>query len=282
MTAEQAAPHNVLAFADKLADRAVWLSIGNDDGRVNTGDCITVARSLVAQSRRRHPDQKTVPVELVVGPSEGHRAIEDAYSLAARFVAKHVPRTTTKVKQPGVALPKEPVDFHVKLEVVKQELSPGFCWFHPRVAAVPGMGKAIWESIEADCKQDGVTHATADYGPRLEELERCAYLRPTIVHCTSPEAAIAKKEFMYPFSTVVQCPEDQFLRRIGPTLVCSAITNNEKLIGALSDDIHVDRLNIGAIPTIKLDWLQPHEGSIVEFLFRARAYQVTEERMATA
>ncbi|MCH8043199.1 MAG: aldehyde dehydrogenase family protein [Planctomycetes bacterium] len=146
---------------------------------------------------------------------------------------------------------------------------------------VPGIGKAIWESIEADCKEDGVTHTTAEYGPRLEELERCAYLRPTIVHCTSPEAAIAKKEFMYPFSTVVQCPEDQFLRKIGPTLVCTAITNNEKLISALSDDIHVDRLNIGPIPTIKLDWLQPHEGSIVEFLYRARAYQVTEERLAT-
>ena len=31
--------------------------------------------------------------------------------------------------------------FHSKLEVVKQELSPQFCWFHPRVAAVPGAGR---------------------------------------------------------------------------------------------------------------------------------------------
>ena len=29
----------------------------------------------------------------------------------------------------------------VKLEVVKQELHPDFCWFHPRVAAVPGAGR---------------------------------------------------------------------------------------------------------------------------------------------
>ena len=36
---------------------------------------------------------------------------------------------------------------------------------------------------------------------------------------------------------------------------------------------HIDRLNIGAIPTIKLNWLQPHEGSIVDFLFRGRAFQ---------
>lgn len=35
----------------------------------------------------------------------------------------------------------EPVDFTVQLEVVKQELDPGFCWFHPRAAAVPGKGK---------------------------------------------------------------------------------------------------------------------------------------------
>ena len=41
----------------------------------------------------------------------------------------------------------------------------------------------------------------------------------------------------------------------------------------LIDAIHIDRLNLGPIPTIKLNWLQPHEGSIVDFLFRARAFQ---------
>ena len=31
--------------------------------------------------------------------------------------------------------------FEVRLDVVKQELSPDFCWFHPRVAAVPRAGR---------------------------------------------------------------------------------------------------------------------------------------------
>jgi acyl-CoA reductase-like NAD-dependent aldehyde dehydrogenase len=145
---------------------------------------------------------------------------------------------------------------------------------------VPGMGKAVWDMIEADCKEDGATHVTAEYGARLEELERCAYLRPTIVHCASPEVLIAKKEYMFPFATVVECPQSELLKKIGPTLVCSAITEDRAFIQGLSDDVHVDRLNIGAIPTIKLDWLQPHEGNIVEFLFRARAYQVPEEQLA--
>jgi hypothetical protein len=43
----------------------------------------------------------------------------------------------------------------------------------------------------------------------------------------------------------------------------------------LIEATHVDRLNLGAIPTQKLDWLQPHEGNIVDFLFRQRALQAT-------
>ena len=34
-----------------------------------------------------------------------------------------------------------PLPFDVKAEVVHKELSPEFCWFHPRVAAIPGAGK---------------------------------------------------------------------------------------------------------------------------------------------
>jgi hypothetical protein len=78
---------------------------------------------------------------------------------------------------------------------------------------------------------------------------------------------------MFPFCTVVQCPQEKMLEKIGPTLVCSAITDDKKLQRELLDATHIDRLNIGPLPTIKLNWLQPHEGSIVDFLFRARAFQ---------
>lgn len=145
---------------------------------------------------------------------------------------------------------------------------------------IPGAAAAIWNAIEADLKESGVTHATEKYGPRLVELERAAYLRPTVVHCASPAAAIAKKEYMFPFVTVVECPQEKMLSSIGPTLVCSAITEDAKFQQQLTDATWIDRLNVGPIPTIKLDWLQPHEGNIVEFLFRARAYQLPPERLA--
>ena len=62
--------------------------------------------------------------------------------------------------------------------------------------------------------------------PRVVKQGMADYLLPTVVHCESPEAAIASKEYMFPFVTVVECPESKMLDAIGPTLVCTAITCN--------------------------------------------------------
>jgi acyl-CoA reductase-like NAD-dependent aldehyde dehydrogenase len=144
---------------------------------------------------------------------------------------------------------------------------------------VAGQADAISADIDKDVQQPGVHDMTAKYGQRLVKKERCAYLRPTVILCDSPEPAIAKKEFMFPFVTVVQCPQEKMLESIGPTLVCSVITEDKKFQRELLDATHIDRLNIGAIPTIQLNWLQPHEGNIVDFLFRARAFQFDKDIM---
>ena len=140
---------------------------------------------------------------------------------------------------------------------------------------VPGVADAVSRAIDADLKAPGVADVTAKYrdGGRVVKQGRADYLLPTVVHCESPEAAIAKKEYMFPFVTVVQCPESSMIEAIGPTLVCSAITCKPDFRQRLTDAVHIDRLNLGSVPTTKLNWLQPHEGNIVEFLFRARAFQ---------
>jgi acyl-CoA reductase-like NAD-dependent aldehyde dehydrogenase len=138
---------------------------------------------------------------------------------------------------------------------------------------VPGQAEAISADIDNALKEPGVKDVTARFGSRLVQKERCGYLRPTVILCDSPERAVAKKEYMFPFVTVVQCPQEKMIESIGPTLVCSAITHDKKFQRGLLDATHIDRLNLGPIPTIQLNWLQPHEGSIVDFLFRARAFQ---------
>jgi acyl-CoA reductase-like NAD-dependent aldehyde dehydrogenase len=146
-----------------------------------------------------------------------------------------------------------------------------------RLAAftVRGVAAAVDQAIDADLKAGGAVDVTASHrtGPRLVSAGSADYLLPTVVHCDSPDTPIAKKEYMFPFTTVVECPEERMLASIGPTLVCSAITCRPGFRRALLDAVHIDRLNLGPVPTVQLNWLQPHEGNIVEFLFRARAYQ---------
>jgi len=150
---------------------------------------------------------------------------------------------------------------------------------HPEASlaafTVPGMAEAISQSIDADLQAPGVTEVTAKYrdSTRVIKEGRAEFLLPTIVHCPSPEASIAHKEYMFPFATVVECPQEQMISAIGPTLVCSAITRDERFRRQLVDAVNIDRLNLGPVPTIQLNWLQPHEGNIVDFLFRARAFQ---------
>ena len=153
---------------------------------------------------------------------------------------------------------------------------------HPEASlaafTVAGTADAISNAIDADLKQPGVTDVTATYrpGPRVMRNERAEYILPTVAHATSPEAAIVKKEYMFPFVTVVECPEAQMVQAIGPTLVCTALTCKPEFRRQLLDATHIDRLNLGPVPTIRLNWLQPHEGNIVEFLYRARAFQTAE------
>lgn len=146
---------------------------------------------------------------------------------------------------------------------------------------IEGQAEAVWAMIETDLRESGVRHATEPFGPRLVKEARCAYLRPTVIHCDSPAASASKKEYMFPFVTVVECPQDRMLEAIGPTLVCTGVTADASFQRALSDATHIDRLNIGPIPTIRLDWMQPHEGNIVEFLFRARSFQLEPIKRAT-
>ncbi len=138
---------------------------------------------------------------------------------------------------------------------------------------VAGQAEGVNADIENALKEAGVSDMTAKYGNRMDQRERCVYMRPTIMHSDNPDTAMAKKEYMFPFATVVKCPQDKMLEKIGQTLVCSAITEDARFQRALIDATHIDRLNLGPMPTIKLNWLQPHEGSIVDFLFRARAFQ---------
>ncbi len=139
---------------------------------------------------------------------------------------------------------------------------------------IEGAAKAILGSIERDAEAANVTDMTASYGDRLVDKPPVAYLRPVVLHHASAESDTRNKEQMFPMVNVVECPQDKMLNAIGPTLVGTAITDDDTWKQELIGSIDIDRLNLGPIPTPQLDWLQPHEGNLIEFLYRSRALQV--------
>ena len=140
---------------------------------------------------------------------------------------------------------------------------------------VPGMAEAIDRDIEERLAGGGATDLTAPRrdGPRLAQEGRASWLLPTVLHCESPEAPAANVEYMFPFVSVVRCPQEEMIGRIGDTLVATAITDDASFRTDLLETTSIDRLNFGPIPTTRLNWLQPHEGNILDVLYRARAFQ---------
>jgi hypothetical protein len=150
----------------------------------------------------------------------------------------------------------------------------------PRAAvaafANPAVAERMSAMIDAQLRVPGAVDLTQQIrgSPRLATIGRCAYLLPTIIWCEDREHPLANREFLFPYAAVVECPTSEMPQAIGPSLVVSAITEDQTFIRALMSSRNVDRLNIGAIPTYQISWDQPHEGNLFEHLYRQRAFQM--------
>jgi hypothetical protein len=121
----------------------------------------------------------------------------------------------------------------------------------------------------------GATEVTAKYrgGPRKVDDGKGVYLRPTIVLCDSFAHPLANKEYLCPYASVVEVPQSEMLKQIGPSLVVTVITKDPAFSGQLLESPLIERLNLGPVPTMKISWDQPHEGNMFEFLYKRRSIE---------
>jgi acyl-CoA reductase-like NAD-dependent aldehyde dehydrogenase len=148
--------------------------------------------------------------------------------------------------------------------------------------AKPEVAEAINNMLEEGLKVPGAVDVTAKYRtlPRLVKEGRIAYLLPTIIRCDSPDHPLANKEFLFPYASVIECPQADLLNRIGYTLAASLITNDMGLIADAMACSNIERLNIGALPTNRLTWDQPHEGNLFTHLYKQRSLNIAESHAA--
>lgn len=141
--------------------------------------------------------------------------------------------------------------------------------------ANPKMAEAMDAAIGDGLSKAGAEDVTAKYrtGPRQISQDGSTYLLPTLVQCGSFEHPLANREFLFPYASLVETPQEKMLDVIGPSLVVTALTRDEKFIDQLLASPNIERLNIGPLPTTRVQWDQPHEGNLFEFLYRRRAIQ---------
>ena len=133
----------------------------------------------------------------------------------------------------------------------------------------------IDSAISSDLGTPGAEDVTQRYRneARLANRDGSAFLLPTLVRCDSWDHPLANREFLFPYASVVEMPQDQMPDKIGPSLVVTAITQDPEFVDRLIASPNIARLNIGPAPTTRVQWDQPHEGNLFEHLYRQRAFQ---------
>ncbi|MCP4202581.1 MAG: aldehyde dehydrogenase [bacterium] len=150
---------------------------------------------------------------------------------------------------------------------------------HPeaRLAAFPSRkaAESLSSVIDSQLARSGAEDMTARYrsGSRVTEVEGCWFLLPTVVYCEDPEHPLASAEYLFPFASVVEVPQNEILDKMGPSLVVTGLTEDAEFRRDLLTSTHVERLNLAPMPTSKVAWDQPHEGNLFEHLYRQRSYQ---------
>ena len=141
--------------------------------------------------------------------------------------------------------------------------------------ANPKMADYVEGQLEDGLKTPGAEDVTARYrgGPRRVVHGGGVYLRPTIVRCESFAHPLANREFLCPYASVVEVPQEQMLGLIGYSLAVTAITKDQPWIDQLQAAHGIERLNIGPVSSMRISWDQPHEGNMFEFLWQRRSIE---------
>jgi thienamycin biosynthesis protein ThnO len=125
---------------------------------------------------------------------------------------------------------------------------------------------AIIKAAEARGAVDLSAETTGE--PRFVKIDGALFLRPTVllVHRGDP---LLGAELPFPFVTVAAVPRDEMAQACRGSLAVTVLGEDERLRRTLRQDPTIDRVHCGG-------WISggdrvndPHEGRLVDFLFRS-------------
>jgi acyl-CoA reductase-like NAD-dependent aldehyde dehydrogenase len=138
--------------------------------------------------------------------------------------------------------------------------------------AMPNVAKSVDDKITAGLKAGGAVDMSASYrdGDRLVGFEGRIYLLPTVILCDSMSHPLAREEFLFPYTAVVEASNEVAFTQMGKTLALAVYTNDDSLkVRARRSDVSLVSINKA---TSALDRSQPHEENLFELLFVRQSY----------
>jgi acyl-CoA reductase-like NAD-dependent aldehyde dehydrogenase len=131
---------------------------------------------------------------------------------------------------------------------------------------------------EADGPATSRSSGAFDASARIRGKDRVVtvhggtYLLPTVIRCEASHA-LANREFLFPYASVVEVPAASLPSALGSSLVVTCASADRAFQERFVSSPLVDRLNLGAIPTTQIGWDQPHEGNLFDHLYARRSIQ---------
>jgi acyl-CoA reductase-like NAD-dependent aldehyde dehydrogenase len=144
--------------------------------------------------------------------------------------------------------------------------------------ADPSVAERISLVIDQDMNGGEGGSAAVDVSASVRGAQRVVtvhggtYLLPTVVRC-DPSHPLANREYLFPYASVVEINADALPEALGPSLVVTCLSDDNTFRERFVASPHVDRLNLGPIPTTQIGWDQPHEGNLFDHLYARRAIQ---------
>jgi hypothetical protein len=157
----------------------------------------------------------------------------------------------------------------------------------PQAVLAPFADPATAERISAAIDQDlyGEADGPVTSGPRAIDVSAAVrgkdrvvtvhggtYLLPTVIRCDASHA-LANREFLFPYASVVEVPAASLPSSLGSSLVVTCASADPAFQERFVSSPLVDRLNLGAIATTQIGWDQPHEGNLFDHLYARRSIQ---------
>lgn len=116
--------------------------------------------------------------------------------------------------------------------------------------------------------------------PRLIQAHGTTFLQPTVILCRDcrvTTGGLFGKEYSFPFVTVSEEPDiDTIVRAASGSLVVTLLSNNDTLFNKLLFSPDIFKVYRGPYTTTDIDFQEPHEGFISNFLYKTKTLRMEE------